>query len=252
MGVFSDYARYYDLIYKDKNYHEEAAYVDVLVREWSPDAIRLLDLGCGTGRHSLEFAKLGYQVTGIDGSADMVALANRNIADDASRQRPQMYCSDIRTFELGAKFDVIVSLFHVISYLETDDDLDQTFTAVRSHMHEFSVLIFDLWYGPAVLHLKPEKRQNRYVSNGMTIIRTSSPEIDISRDIVDVHYQLEVSGDGNNEIISETHRMRYFSIKRIRDLLSRNGLEAKVCYKWLSRDDPDQDNWSACILARPS
>ena len=43
-----------------------------------PPPARLLDLGCGTGWTSLLFAKRGYQVTGIDISADMIFHANRN------------------------------------------------------------------------------------------------------------------------------------------------------------------------------
>ena len=75
---FQDYANYYNLLYKDKDYKAEADYIHSLIQQSAPQSKSLIDLGCGTGNHAFEFEKLGYEVTGVDLSTQMVAIANIN------------------------------------------------------------------------------------------------------------------------------------------------------------------------------
>ena len=73
MSVFGAYSNYYDLLYEDKNYSKEVEFVSSVIRRHAPGAATVLDLGCGTGIHACAFAREGYQVTGLDRSADMLA-----------------------------------------------------------------------------------------------------------------------------------------------------------------------------------
>ena len=73
--VFGESARYYDSLYADKDYAAEVAYVDGLIQRYAPGARSVLDLGCGTGRHAIEFAERGYSVLGIDRSRNMLNQA---------------------------------------------------------------------------------------------------------------------------------------------------------------------------------
>ncbi|MDY0130988.1 MAG: methyltransferase domain-containing protein, partial [Methanosarcina vacuolata] len=66
MNVFGDYSKYYNLLYKDKEYSKEVEYVVNLINKYNPNSKTILDLGCGTGRHDELFAKYGYSVCGID------------------------------------------------------------------------------------------------------------------------------------------------------------------------------------------
>jgi hypothetical protein len=76
MSVFGNYARYYDLLNKDKDYEKEADYVHGLIQRYAPGSKTILDLGCGTGRHDFLLAEKGYSVTGIDMSEQMLSIAN--------------------------------------------------------------------------------------------------------------------------------------------------------------------------------
>ena len=79
-GVFDAYAAYYDLLYRDKDYAGEAAYVHGLIRRYAPGARDILELGCGTGRHAEALMDLGFRVTGVDRSGEMVARARERAA----------------------------------------------------------------------------------------------------------------------------------------------------------------------------
>ena len=81
-GVFNDsYAATYDTVYAEKNYAAECKAVENLIAKFGRGEIRkMLDLGCGTGRHAVIFAGDGFDVTGVDQSEPMVARARDRAA----------------------------------------------------------------------------------------------------------------------------------------------------------------------------
>src|SRR5256885_707545 len=80
MSVFgANYAGFYDLFYADKDYAAEAAFVRDIIQRHKPNARSILDLGCGSGRHAVEFARAGLMVTGVERSGDMIAHAKDRI-----------------------------------------------------------------------------------------------------------------------------------------------------------------------------
>ena len=80
MPVFNAYARYYDLLYKDKDYRSEVNFVEARIREYAPSAKSLLDMGCGTGRHDIPLWEKGYAICGVDQSEQMLAMARAGAA----------------------------------------------------------------------------------------------------------------------------------------------------------------------------
>jgi SAM-dependent methyltransferase len=81
--------------------------VDFLVDalELGPGA-RVLDAGCGPGRHALELGKRGVRVVGVDASPDFIALA-RNAAGDLPVEFVE---ADIRTLAYDSEFDAVICL----------------------------------------------------------------------------------------------------------------------------------------------
>ena len=76
-GVFNEaYASAYDVMYAGKDNTAECDAVVGLFQKFGDGKIsRILDLGCGTGRHAVEFAKRGFDVTGVDFSEAMLSRA---------------------------------------------------------------------------------------------------------------------------------------------------------------------------------
>ena len=124
MTVFGSYSRYYNLLYRDKDYAGEAEHVHCLIQRHFPGAKTVLDLGCGTGRHDLLLAGKGYSITGVDMSEEMLDIANSQLSSlNVQRGSLSSHSSslnflqgDIRTVRFDKTFDVVVSLFHVVSY----------------------------------------------------------------------------------------------------------------------------------------
>ena len=79
MEVFQDYAYYYNAFYKDKNYINEAGQVEDLLKRYGNNIKKIINFGCGTGRHDIELSRKGYSCKGIDISPLMIDIAKNNI-----------------------------------------------------------------------------------------------------------------------------------------------------------------------------
>lgn len=253
MSVFGDYSRYYNLLYKDKDYASEAEYVHNLIHMHKPGAASILNLGCGTGRHDLLLAQMGYEVIGIDKSEEMLAIANSQIST-LSSQPPVLSFSrgDIRTVRLDKTFDVVTSLFHVMSYQTANDDLRAAFATVRAHLNPGGIFIFDCWYGPAVLTDRPAVRVKRLEDEAIFVTRIAEPVMHENDNIVDVNYQVIIRDKASSyvEELMETHRMRYLFRPEIELCLGEAGLRVSAAAEWITGRQPGFDTWGVCFVVQ--
>jgi SAM-dependent methyltransferase len=247
MIIFSQYAKYYDLLNRGKDYSGEADYVHFLIQTYCPRARTLLDLGCGSGRHAYEMVQKGYNVTGVDISNEMLSCASKI---QFSESAPIFIQGDIRSVRLGTRFDVVIALFHVMSYQVTIEDICSVFANVRYHLNPGGIFIFDCWYGPGVLSDPPSIRVKKMEDDAITITRIAQPVMFPGENLVDVHYDVFIK-DIHTGIIDEfreTHRMRYFFKPEIRYLLVQSGLTLTSDYEWMTYKEPDF-SWQAVFCA---
>ncbi|HOB98735.1 MAG TPA: class I SAM-dependent methyltransferase [Verrucomicrobiota bacterium] len=115
--LFSNYARTYDRECFTQGTQQE---VDFIETEIAADkTVRILDIGCGTGRHAIELARRGYQVTGIDLSANQLARAREKAL--AAGVQPVFEQRDARTPHFLGAFDLALMLCEGgFSLMETD------------------------------------------------------------------------------------------------------------------------------------
>jgi len=253
MSVFVAYSKYYDLLYMDKDYQSEADFVDSLIQEYAPDSKSILDLGCGTGRHDVFLAQKGYSVTGVDFSEDMLALARSSLASlELQASALNFLQGDIRTIRLGQQFGSVISLFHVMSYQTTNEDLKAAFMTAKGHLAPGGIFIFDFWYGPAVLTNRPVVRVKRMEDNECKVIRIAEPVIHANENIVDVNYTVVMRNKNTDAVqdIQETHSMRYLFLPEIKALLADAGLELCEVGEWMTGNKPGFASWSVYCVAR--
>lgn len=254
MTAFGGYARYYDLLYRDKDYRGETEFVNRLIRVHAPGARRVLELGCGTGIHGILLAEQGYDVVGLDISEDMLNVAAQRVAglpqDIANRVRFSR--GDVRDFQVEGRFDVALSLFHVLSYQLTNDDLRAVFARVKAHLAPGGAFIFDCWYGPAVLTDRPSVRVKRFADDSTSVARIAVPTLHPNLNSVEIHYQLFVKDKCNETIeeISELHRMRYLFRPELELLADAAGLRIESCGAWMSEQEPDFSTWYAYFVVK--
>jgi SAM-dependent methyltransferase len=245
LSNFDLYSEYYDLLYRDKDYDGEVAYLTALAKKQHPSAATLLDLGCGTGKHAALLQQNGYQVGGVDLSATMLAKAQKNYP------AIPFHHGDARTVRLRQKFDVVTSLFHVASYQTSNKDFSDFLATAKAHLAPGGIFIFDFWFGPGVANDPPAVRVKRLENERVKILRVAEPAIQIARNVVNVTYQVFVTWQDSGKVqeIVENHEMRYFFEPELRYFLEQSGLELREIRKWMSDSPPDLHSWNACIVA---
>lgn len=254
MTVFDHYAAYYDLFYASKEYGPEARYVAALLEESAPDARSILELGCGTGGHAVQLIRAGYSVTGVDLSEPMLAgaRARRQALTEEEQTRMDLVHGDARTVRLARSFDAVVSLFHVMSYQSSNQDLQAAFRTVADHLPAGGIFLFDFWYGPAVLSQRPETRVHDLENADCRVTRIARPRLHDNSNTVDVRFTVlvEEKATGTLRRLEETHVMRYLFLPEIDWLLGANGLQRLHAKAWLTKREPAAESWSAVVVAR--
>ena len=221
--MYRDLATYYDRIYSWKDYRGETARVVALARRYGRTrGRRWLDVACGTGRH-LEFLRSRYDATGIDLSRAMLRAARRRVPG------VRLVVGDMRTFDLGERFDVVSCLFSAIGYLRTDGDLSRTFRNFARHLLPGGVVVISPWLTPGEFrpgHISLtvyEDATTKIVRAGFSVRRGSTSTI-----VFD--HLIGEAGRGVRRV-HEVETLRLVPSARLRHLLSEAGLRTT----WLPR-----------------
>jgi Predicted methyltransferase (contains TPR repeat) len=242
------YSKYYNLLYKDKNYQEEYIYIRNLINKYGNNNKKnILDIGCGTGKHLSFFKKDGYIVSGVDVSENMISEAKKYL-----QQEDDFICCKASEFKFNKSFDTVISLFHVMSYQTENDELEKVFQNISEHLTDSGLFIFDFWYGPAVLTDPPVVKIKRLEDNEVKITRITEPVMRYNENIVDVNFEVMIEDKGTHllEKLSETHKMRYLFLPEIEMLAKKNSYEVLDMNKWLTNDKLSDTSWYGLIVLK--
>jgi SAM-dependent methyltransferase len=244
------YAHLYDSIYAEKNYKRECDEIIAAFERFGDGAVRtVLDLGCGTGNHALLLASRGYDVTGVDLSAEMLAIAREKA--DGARAGICYVAGDVRYVDAHGPYDAALLMFAVLGYQHTNGDVRAAFSNIRRHLRPGGLLIFDAWYGPGVLADPPTSRTRVIETMLGAVARKASSEMDARRHLCTVRYEL-VPGEGSEVPESaETHTVRYFFPMELEMYLESCGFRLLRMGPFDDPEhDPDERTWNVHVVAQ--
>ena len=247
------HASHYDLFYQEKPYKEEAAYAAGLIKTRLPGAKTIVDLGCGTGLRSLEYARLGFEVLGVDQSEAMLDAARGHLAEasDLSSATVKFERGDVTTYRAQPGRDAVVSLFHVFSYLTSIESLTQGIESAFASLNAGGVFLIDYWHGPGVVTDPPVIRKKAIENGPLKIEKTTVPELLSEEHLVRLKVSLRVSGQdsGAPEESEELYLMRYWFPDELEEAISRAGFSGVRHYSWMAQSQPEPTSWQACTVA---
>jgi SAM-dependent methyltransferase len=252
MAPFSRaYADEYDALYFDKDYARECDVVEEALSLYGAGTgpRTVLDLGCGTGGHALELARRGHRVVGVDRAPVMLEHAVEKSRREGLDVTFEL--GDLRALELGRHFDCVLMMFAVLGYQLENDDVLGAFQACRRHLKTGGLLVFDVWYGPAVLTQGPSSRVKTIELEGSEIIRTASARLDPRRHRCTVRFHVERRGSGGLVTATdEEHEMRYFFPLEVEFFLNQSGfaLAELSAFPQLGRP-PSEEDWNVLAVA---
>lgn len=168
-------SKYYHILYKNRNTQEAHFLIKNLVKLLIPDKNSLiLDLGCGSGRHSIELNKMGYKVDGID-----LSTKSLEIAKPFENSRLKFIRADFRKLDFENKYDIVLNLFTSFGYFDKEDE----------HAHVFKKIFKSLKNnGHFVLDFLNTKKAIKNIS-------TTNPKQTIHID--DIEFRIKKSYDNN-------------------------------------------------------
>lgn len=105
---------------------------------------RIVELACGSGRLLLPLAEAGYEVTGVDSSAPMLAIARQRLEEAGLSTRATLVQQDIRSMQLGQKFRFAFIALGSFAHMVTRSQQQQALAAIRAHLTTGSTFILDI------------------------------------------------------------------------------------------------------------
>lgn len=131
----------YEALYAHRDDQEARKLSDLIHPRFPPSGHpRLLDLACGRGRHSLNLARLGYAVTGLDLSPRAISIAREKLA--SQHQKADFILGDMRE-PLPDTFDGIVNLFTSFGYFDDDGQNRMVLRSIREMLRPGGFLVLD-------------------------------------------------------------------------------------------------------------
>ncbi len=229
-STYNKYGKYYDIIYKGKDYLKECRDLVEYLNSYSViDVHKILDLACGTGGHSLAFASMGYDVVGIDKSPIMINKA-LNKAEKLNL-KVEFLVQDMRKFSLRRIFDAAFCLFGSFGYLLEDKDVMEMLVRVREHLNRNALFIFDFWPSFRMSFLKRlgyTRSLRRIVGENSIILRSVNMDFNVENSIVEYFIECYVLNSAEKKVLdhfTEIHCIRCFMPSEIKHFLVEAGFE---------------------------
>ncbi len=132
-------SKYYHILYKNRNHQEAEAFLSKLISFLKPNlSDTIIDLACGKGRHSIYLNKLGYNVTGVDLSANSI-----NEANTFANENLKFEMADLRNLPYNNAFEIGLNLFTSFGYFESDEVNKEVFSQFNKILKPNGIILVD-------------------------------------------------------------------------------------------------------------
>jgi len=227
---------FYHQLYANRDEKEASAFIDELVSELQPALhSRMLDLGCGNGRHSKYLASKGFDVTGIDLAASSIRLAKR-----WETGRLNFYRHDMRVPFGRNAFDYVFNFFTSFGYFDNSSEDHKVVNNICSALKPGGTLVMDY------INSVPAEKKLR---------ASEEKEIDgiiynITRWTTETHFfkKILIENIGMEEPVEHIERVKKFSVDDFADLFNSNGLQLEKPYGDYHLNDYDVQSSPRLIL----
>lgn len=126
---------------------------------------RILDLACGTGRHSLELVRRGFSVVGVEIGEELVEIARKDAAEQGLEA--EFVQGDLRELDYEGEFDVVLNLNDgAVGYFETDEENHRTFEVISRALKSGGQNLIQV---PNVLYARSHLPQRSWIPSSSMI-----------------------------------------------------------------------------------
>lgn len=240
--MYTDFSRVYDALMQDVDYEAWARHYQALMQSVQvPNGGRVAECACGSGNLTLKFRKMGYQITGLDLSEDMLERAMQK-AGAAGLTIPFVR-QDMCALSLPRRVDAILATCDGVNYLTAPGKVKAFFAAAFQGLKPGGGLIFDI--------STPEKLENTLGNNTLfsdeeEIAYIWQNAYDEKKQLVEMNLSIfERQPDGRYARFEERQQQRAHTRAELTEWLSQAGFEEIAIYGRLrmTAPRPGDDRW---------
>jgi len=216
----------------------------------------IVDLGCGTGNIAIPLAKSGFEVFGIDLSADMLAIARSKWDEPPVRNQGnsiRWLQQDMRDWELPHPVDAVISFCDCLNYLTEEADVVQTFRQTYAGLTPGGLFLFDV-HAPRTLERYAEDQP--FIYNEKDIAYLWSSEYDAVTQSIRHDITFFVREDGATQSsglyrrFEESHTQRAYDPQWLAEQLAAAGFELLHRCADFDWSPPKEDSERLFFVAR--
>lgn len=212
----------------------------------------VLELACGSGRLTIPLAKEGINITGLDFSGDMLNLAK--LKASSAEVSIRFLQGDMRSFDLGEKFNFIVVPAQSLSHLRTRKEIEDCLSCVQHHLAGGGRLLIEL-FNPSVSMLARESGRRYSVgqypdsNTGFQVFVTEEVRYDSALQVNQIRWFFR--NEGNNNETALSFEMRQFFPQEIDTLLWYSDFLVEHKYGSYDESEFSSDAPKQLIICRP-
>lgn len=238
----------YDKVNGDIDYKKWADFIEKSVSQHmniKPELV--LDLGCGTGRMTMELALRGYDMTGVDYSPEMLARAEDNAKEAGLSGQILWLCQDITEFELYGTVDFAVCCLDTVNHLTSPRALRDMLKLVHNYVIPDGIFIFDINCQGKFENTYADKS---YVFEEGDDLLLWQNCYDKKTQLCDFYITLFRKSGNVYERFDELQTERMYTLRSIKQRLKECGFELLCAYSDFDGTPADDSKERAYIVAR--
>ncbi|MBO5020864.1 MAG: class I SAM-dependent methyltransferase [Clostridia bacterium] len=220
MKAYSDFAYVYDRLMCDVDYEARTEYILKLFNKYGKKPSLLLDLACGTGGFSVQMAKHGIEVIGVDMSEEMLGMARENAIDSGSDVL--FLCQRAEELDLYGTVDGAICCMDSLNHITDIKDLEKAVSKVSLFLEEDCLFIFDV---NTVYKHEKVLGDNTFVIDEDGVYCVWQNEYDPTTKITNIMLDFFVeTEDGAYERFGEDFCERAYTREELKCILEQSGL----------------------------
>lgn len=214
--LYHDRAAYYDLVFGDRPYRSQVAHLQRLIDRFVTAADPMLcDMRCGTGAHLELLAEAGFDVVGVDRSAEMIDRARDRLA---RFEAATLLCRSDRTVTLPTPANVVLSLFSSLNHCLSDAVVLETLCNYRENLAPDGLLVLDM--APASADHGGVLETEAYT--------LETEAVEVATRVYEMTRRYEIRTGDEPVRFVDTYAVRFFERAELASLVERAGFDVTV------------------------
>jgi SAM-dependent methyltransferase len=219
-----DFARWYDILYAHKAYHAEALLALDFIKEFNGTHEHLLEIGAGTGNHTLQLYPYTKRLTAVEIDSEMGSIGKLKTKDF---DQIDWYTGSIENTDSSLNVDAVMALFYVLNYIHAEVDLESFLVNIQQRMKNNALFIFDCWNGDKHFSHDFLCTQREFSVNHYVVNKEIATTMQKAQQFAEIKYDIKIRDDKNSSTYAFTEciKIRRWTMKEIENITKKIGLK---------------------------